>query len=1407
MNSVVVRLLALLALILGLRAEAATPSSGALSPATPTLDYVVGPFSQSNPTPIPDVDDGPRCNLNFPCDSYQLTVTVPVGYVAANPNAKVRISTRWAAASPSDYDLHIYAGVRGDLDGSVVADVGASASSANPEVYEFVPVDGATTTYTIKVVPYAVTPMEAVSGKIELLADAPDACDGVIPASLNAGSRIAKPMVQQLNGRDADEPYAAYVHFAGGSAAEHRALLQRVGLRVAFDFERSASAVFAAGSIAGFRALLDDPTVVAIKASRPIRMLGETGPWASRSRVAQEAVSGGPYTAADGTVLRGEGVTVVVIDTGLNATHRDFAGRVLHNYKIVGDPIVAPETIQVFDLGPNSDTDTTSGHGTHVSGIVAGSGLESTGLYPVPSAAPNIRGTFTGAAPAAKLIVYSVGEAPDPGLVGVGTLIYIDAALSHTLETFDTVAPKIRAVSLSLGDGPGSLYNPSDVTSCVVKALVAKGTNVVFAASNDGGTGSADMTSSFCKDPTPGVICVASYDDGESGRRDGALSSFSSRGKQGEPDTYPDIAAPGSNITATCVGPEPGQTTCATGAETRWAPWYGTISGTSMATPHVSGVVALMAQARPSLTPAQIELAIQDAALKVASNGPYEADPQNTGGTHNFGFGAGLLDVPATLDALGVAHPGLAVGGSEIAVLDGDADAAIAGAADVVRLTLQEGTSGADVGITYRLTLRNALDFGSTPALTYRVAHNVDGNPVSRDIDATIAGVSGGATRVGNVVSFFVPYRQMLYPPVGAPIHNIEVDVLDGATGAFLDAAPSPADSTGESAQQQPMYGKPFTVRLAAPPPPPVYEDTCVVPGITLFNDPEGDDNPPLPTAANGSGDLLSLHVSEPTAEPGKLVFTLRLRSLAALPPNAQWTVVFFGPPKGTNTTGKWHVEMETNETSTPAFSYGRYSPANQNLSQGPLTAEGDETAAVAMAGSSYDAGAGTITLKVNKSNFNLSPTPPTLRDLSNISAVVYQLVGAAGTGSLQIIDEGAGTSTYRTRLAGACPNSVPIPTLAAAPVAGNAPLVVGFTAAATDPDGDAIVEYHFEFGDGAAVAQSGANAIHTYDDSGTFAASVRVRDARGLLSLASAPVNITVAAPNSAPIAALGATPTQGQAPLLVQFDASGSSDPDAGDSIASFTISYGDGTPSQSGSSPTFAHSYVSAGVYTAQLYVTDSRGRQSANVAEVVIDVGTVPPATVPGAPTIGAATPGDGQAEINFSPPASDGGSTILSYTVTCTPSGAATGPGSPLTVAGLSNGVSHECSVRATNAVGTGPASATVSVTPMAAATPPGAPTIGAATPGDGRASIAFTPPVGNGGAQIVFYTVSCTSAAAATRTGNGPGSPIEVTDLVNGMTYECSVTATNAAGTGPASATVSVTPSPDGVFANGFEGP
>jgi hypothetical protein len=91
-----------------------------------------------------------------------------------------------------------------------------------------------------------------------------------------------------------------------------------------------------------------------------------------------------------------------------------------------------------------------------------------------------------------------------------------------------------------------------------------------------------------------------------------------------------------------------------------------------------------------------------------------------------------------------------------------------------------------------------------------------------------------------------------------------------------------------------------------------------------------------------------------------------------------------------------------------------------------------------------------------------------------------------------------------------------------------------------------------------------------------------------------------------------------------------------------------------------------------------------------------------ATVPGAPTIGAATAGNTTASIAFTAPASTGGSPIQSFTVTCNGI-SASGNSSPITVTGLTNGTMYSCTVTATNALGSGPASGAVSVTPTAGA--------------------------------------------------------------------------------------------------------
>jgi cytochrome c peroxidase len=132
-----------------------------------------------------------------------------------------------------------------------------------------------------------------------------------------------------------------------------------------------------------------------------------------------------------------------------------------------------------------------------------------------------------------------------------------------------------------------------------------------------------------------------------------------------------------------------------------------------------------------------------------------------------------------------------------------------------------------------------------------------------------------------------------------------------------------------------------------------------------------------------------------------------------------------------------------------------------------------------------------------------------------------------------------------------------------------------------------------------------------------------------------------------------------------------------------------------------------------------------------------------------------------------------------------------GAGSPLVVAGLSNGVGYSCTVTATNSAGTGPASAAASVTPTDGT--PGAPGIQNVAGANTSAVVSFSAPASAGASAISAYTASCTAGTAqVARTASA--SPILVLGLTNGTSYSCVVTATNGQGTGAASGALSVVP-------------
>jgi len=191
--------------------------------------------------------------------------------------------------------------------------------------------------------------------------------------------------------------------------------------------------------------------------------------------------------------------------------------------------------------------------------------------------------------------------------------------------------------------------------------------------------------------------------------------------------------------------------------------------------------------------------------------------------------------------------------------------------------------------------------------------------------------------------------------------------------------------------------------------------------------------------------------------------------------------------------------------------------------------------------------------------------------------------------------------------------NQAPIAQFQATPLIGPAPLDVSFNASqSSDPDGDPLT-YTWDFGDG--NTGTGVAPDHTYQSTGVFTVKLTVSDGQ---SSTNAFVSVFVSSGNTAPIASFTATPTSGTSPLLVNFDASGSSDPD--NDPLSYTWTFGDGA-SGSGISP--SHTYQNGGVYTATLTVSDGSASTSSTTTITVIAPNQGPTAAFTATPTTGEA----------------------------------------------------------------------------------------------------------------------------------------------------------------------------------------
>ncbi|MFD4716191.1 S8 family serine peptidase [Streptomyces sp. NPDC058430] len=261
----------------------------------------------------------------------------------------------------------------------------------------------------------------------------------------------------------------------------------------------------------------------------------------------------------------GKGVKVAVLDTGVDAGHPDLAGKIAESKSFVPDQAVQDG----------------HGHGTHVASTIVGSGAASDGKR-------------KGVAPGAELLVGKV-----LGNDGRGQDSWIIAGMEWAAHS------GAKIVSMSLG---GDASGPSDVLSETVDELSAStGTLFVIAAGN---SGPSEQTIG-----TPGIadsaLTVGAVDKSDT------LASFSSRGPRiGDYAIKPEITAPGAAITAARAA----GTTMGTPVDE----YYTTSSGTSMATPHVAGAAALVAQAHPDWTGRQIKQALAATAKTNTVNSVFE---------------------------------------------------------------------------------------------------------------------------------------------------------------------------------------------------------------------------------------------------------------------------------------------------------------------------------------------------------------------------------------------------------------------------------------------------------------------------------------------------------------------------------------------------------------------------------------------------------------------------------------------------------------------------------------------------------------------------------------------------------------------------------------------------------------
>lgn len=404
------------------------------------------------------------------------------------------------------------------------------------------------------------------------------------------------------------------------------------------------------------------------------------------------------------------------------------------------------------------------------------------------------------------------------------------------------------------------------------------------------------------------------------------------------------------------------------------------------------------------------------------------------------------------------------------------------------------------------------------------------------------------------------------------------------------------------------------------------------------------------------------------------------------------------------------------------------------------------------------------------------SPSSRRCTSTSATTCTVTGLVNGTAYTFTVVARNTAGNSVASAPSSPVTPRTVPGAPTGVSATAGNAAAEVSWSAPASN-GGAAITGYTATSSpDGRTCASSGATtcAVAGLTNGTEYTFRVVATNAAGS-SAASSPSGPVVPLAVPDPPTDVSAVAGNGSADVSWSAPASSGSAP-----ISEYTATSSPDGRTCTSSAP--STSCTVTGLTNGTAYTFRATARSAAGTSEASAESGEVTPDVLPDAPAGVNAVPGNREAAVSWTAPATNGGSAIIGYTVSASPGDqvCTTTGDTACTVSGLDNGTAYSFSVVARNQMGAGPASsASESVVPR---TVPDAPTGVTATAGNASADVSWTAPDSDGGAEITGYTAT-SSPEGRTCTGSAPATSCTVTGLVNGAAYSFRVTAQSAAGT------------------------